>query len=448
MRVLLAMSEGVKVWCVRAHRSIVMPVDIAGLCAFRMLFGFTMAAALLRFSLRGWVEAQLTIPRFHFAYPGLTFIELGPAPWVHLLVAFLIFCALCIALGIHTRVAAFLFALGFTYIELFDQANYLNHYYLVSLLAFLLSLLPSGRAYSVDVWLRPERGVDQVPRYCVLALQVQVAVVYLFAGVAKLNADWLLDAQPMRIWLAARSDLPWLGPWLANAWVAYAASWAGALFDLTLVPFLLSSRTRRWAFLAAVVFHVATGLLFPIGAFPWLMTACLTLFFDADWPRRLWFAPLTGRPARMAPASRWLLVVLAMHALIQVCVPIFQYRFDDSAWTYRGFNFAWRVMVAEKTGYVTFRVEDLHTGAETRVLPSRYVTPLQARTLVQDPALIADLARHIATEQARLGRAVAVYADAFASLNGRPVQRLIDPDCDLTQPLGASFILPLHKRSR
>ena len=41
-------------------------------------------------------------------------------------------------------------------------------------------------------------------------------MVYVFAGLAKLNADWLLDAQPLRIWLAARSDLPIVGPLLAQ----------------------------------------------------------------------------------------------------------------------------------------------------------------------------------------------------------------------------------------
>src|SRR6185369_4772318 len=125
-----------------------------------------------------------------------------------------------------------------------------------------------------------------VPAYCVYLLRFQLGVVYFFAGIAKLNGDWLLRAQPLRIWLAARADLPILGGFLAEPWVAWTASWAGAFFDLTIVGFLLLPRTRRAAFVAVVVFHVATGLLFPIGMFPWIMVAAATVFFAPDWPTR------------------------------------------------------------------------------------------------------------------------------------------------------------------
>ena len=59
-----------------------------------------------------------------------------------------------------------------------------------------------------------------------------------FAGLAKINADWLLEALPLRIWLAARSDLPVAGPLLSQVWVAYAFSWFGMAYDLGIVFFL------------------------------------------------------------------------------------------------------------------------------------------------------------------------------------------------------------------
>ena len=37
---------------------------------------------------------------------------------------------------------------------------------------------------------------------------------------------------------------------------------------------------------AVVIFHVATGLLFPIGVFPLVMIVLTTVFFAHDWPRR------------------------------------------------------------------------------------------------------------------------------------------------------------------
>ena len=70
--------------------------------------------------------------------------------------------------------------------------------------------------------------------------------------------------------------------------MAYAMSWAGAFFDLTIIGWLLWRRTRLWAFLAAAVFHLLTWLLFPqIGVFPWLMMGGALIFFPADWPKTL-----------------------------------------------------------------------------------------------------------------------------------------------------------------
>ncbi len=411
---------------------------------FRGLFGFIMALALVRFALHGWVRSQITSPPLHFPYPGLSFVRAFPEPFMHLHIAALIFLSLCLALGIYTRLSALCFGLGFTYFELIDQTTYLNHYYLVSLLSFLLFLVPVGRADSIDGWLDPSHVVDRVPRFCLLALRTQVAVVYVFAGLAKLNADWLLDAQPMRIWLGAHNDLPLIGGWLSAPWIAYLASWAGALFDLTIIPLMLIRRTRAVAFVVALAFHSVTGLMFDIGVFPWLMTICLTLFFEPDWPRHVPFARLPRSPPRALCTSRALFVLLTLHCTLQVALPLVQHRYQDSAWSYRGFNFAWRVMAIEKPGDVVFRVEEPLTGRSTRVRAAAYVTPLQARTLVQDPELIASLARLIASEHARRGAHVAIYADAFASLNGRPAQRLLDPKANLNQPFREAWILPLR----
>lgn len=70
--------------------------------------------------------------------------------------------------------------------------------------------------------------------------------------------------------------------------MAYAFSWGGALFDLTIVVWLMWKRTRAMAYVALVVFHLMTYLLFPeIGVFQWLMMGAALLFFSPDWPRQL-----------------------------------------------------------------------------------------------------------------------------------------------------------------
>jgi hypothetical protein len=66
-----------------------------------------------------------------------------------------------------------------------------------------------------------------------------------------------------------------------------------------------------------------------------------------------------------------------------------------------------------------------------------YVTPAQERWLATQPDLIRDLARRIGGE-----RKGAVHAEAWASLNGRPSRRLLDPAVDLAGPLPEGWILP------
>jgi vitamin K-dependent gamma-carboxylase len=418
------------------------PVDQASLSAFRTLFGSVLALAAVRFIAKGWVHTQFIAPRFHFGYPGLSFIRPWPGIGMYVHFGALIAAALGLALGYRQRLCAGVLALGWTYVELLDRASYLNHYYLACLLAWLLVFMPA------DGTLR--RGAS-MPRGLLLALRWQVGCVYVFAGVAKLNADWLLRAQPLRIWLAARSDIPWLGVWLAQPASAFIASWLGALFDLSIVSFLLWRRTRKLAFLAVLAFHLLTGWLFPIGMFPWLMLACSTLFFDPAWPRR-WLQRTAAASAALAPAAaapRGTALLLSVHCACQAILPLHHHLLvRDSAWTYDGFDFAWKVMVAEKAGSVRFRARDRRNGAERVVAPNRYLNAAQEQALAQDPRLIHALAQQIARDaRERSGREVAVYADAFATLNGRPAQRLIAADVDLTrEPLPARWLVALQSR--
>jgi vitamin K-dependent gamma-carboxylase len=423
------------------------PVDPASLAAFRILFGLVMTTAVVRFMALGWVDEFYVRPAFHFTWDLLPWIRPLPGPLMHLLFAALAISALGVALGFQYRACAALFFLGFTYVEAIDKTTYLNHYYLVSLLSGLLIVLPAHRAWSVDAWRRPALATRTIPSSVLTLLRFQVAAVYVFAGLAKLNADWIVEAQPLRIWLAARSDLPIIGPMLAQLWVAYAFSWCGAAYDLTIVFSLIWQRTRAMAYVTVILFHAMTAVLFPIGMFPWIMIAVTSIFFPPDWPRRL--LPGGGdrrptEPATLYAPPRGVIAWLALYAAIQIAIPLRAYwPGTDPEWTGRGFNFAWRVMLIEKAGSAEFFADQPSTGRHWQVRARDYVTGRQEQMMAQDPYMVRTLARHIARDfEARGVPGVEVRVDAFASLNGRPAQRLIDPTVDLAGPLPADWILP------
>lgn len=401
------------------------PRDAASLHAFRFLFGAVMACGMVRLLAKGWVGELYVRPAFHFPYAdgALSWVRPWPGVGMYAHVAALGALAVGIAAGVRTRLCAALFFVGFVYLELIDRALYLNHYYLATLLVGMLALLapPAGRA--------------TVPAWVLYAFRAQLGLVYFYAGVAKLNADWLFRAQPLRTWLAASADLPVVGAWLETPAAAFAASWTGAAFDLAIVPCLLWRRTRAGAFVALLGFHAATAALFNIGLFPFIMTAGATLFFAPEWSRRF------ARPAReqvtTARSPRgWLTpAVVALHLAVQLVLPLRQHLAPGpSAWTGRGFDFAWNVMVAERSGAVRFRAVERATGREAVVSPSAALTPLQEAAMAQDPSLIAAFARRLAGELTRAGwRDVGVFADAQLALNGRGGRRFLDPRVDLAR---------------
>lgn len=430
--------------------------DPLGLVAFRILFGLLVAFSAARFLWLGWVERCFVEPRMFFHYWGLSFIQPLSGAGMTALFYVMIACGLMIALGALYRIATFTFFLVFTYVELCDVTNYLNHYYLVSLLALLLTCLPLHHAHSIDARLRPRLTRARFPAWWTWLLRGQIAVVYFFAALAKAQPDWLLHGQPMGIWLASRDETPLIGSLLILPGMAIAMSWGGFLYDLTIPLWLSWRRTRAVAYLAVIGFHTVVGVLFPIGMFPWIMIVATTIFFAPDWPRRF-SARLRALPEASSAAASgrasWALSLAALYLVVQIAVPLRALAYGgDVLWHEQGMRWSWRVMVREKNGSVTYRVRTAGRTRERLVSPSDYLTAIQEREMVGQPDLILQLAHIIEDDLHRRGmHDVEVRVDALASLNGRPMQRLIDPDVDLTtiddSLMPASWILPAPEGS-
>ncbi|HEY0465689.1 MAG TPA: HTTM domain-containing protein [Polyangiaceae bacterium] len=438
------------------------PVDSAWLAAFRALFGLTLLTSTLRFLAYGWIDQLFVLPQFHFKYWGFSWVKVPPAGELHAL--FWLLAALCVlvSVGLFFRAAAFGLFIGFSYLQLLDVTTYLNHYYLASLLALLLSCSPAGKICSLDVLFRPRLARSTVPAAWLYLFRFQVAVVYTFAGLAKAHGDWLFHAEPLRIWLLSRADTPVIGPILALDLAAPIMSWAGFLFDTGIPWLLMIPRLRPFAYLLVIGFHTVTGLLFPIGMFPVIMVLSALVFFSPNWPRKLgarWPAwlrrsassasvPPPVAPRLAEPRYRLWFALGAVYCLFQVAFPLRFLAYGGSVrWHEQGMRFSWRVMVREKNGSITFVVRAPQAGRTFYVAPHQYLTRLQEREMSSQPDLILQLAHRIRDDYAAKGFArVEVRADTWVSLNGRPIRRLIDPNVDLSQiedGLGkANWILP------
>ena len=458
-----------------------------------------MFISVIRFMLNGWVDQLYVQPKFFFSYYGFEWVKPLGETGMHVVFVLMAVAALLVALGLFYRVSALSFFMLFTYVELLDKTNYLNHYYFVSIVAFLMIWLPAHQYFSLDVLRRPSIRRTHVPRWYVGAIRVQLGMVYFFAGVAKLNYDWLVRAMPLKIWLPAKAHLPVIGGLLKAKWAAFLFSWVGCLYDLT-VPFLLTwKRTRILAYMAVIGFHLMTFFLFQIGMFPFIMILCTLVFFPAEGHRKVveWvsgrFSPLVGAGRRLAqravdqrgvnqvqgvyrtqgepvhnaqvepPArpygrvgvhirKKLLFTFLALHFFIQVLLP-FRYLLypKDLFWHEQGFRFSWRVMLIEKAGYATFHIKDPATGRSGEIQNCDYLTANQEKMMATQPDMILQFAHFLEKEYQKQGiEDPEIYAEVYVTLNGSGSRPFIDPEVDLTKEKEGfhrkTWILPFEQK--
>ena len=442
------------------------PVDISFLVFFRILFGGITLWEVYRYFTHGWISRYYVEPALNFTYYGFSWVKPWPGQGMYIHFFVLGVAAACVMVGFLYRIAAPVFFLAFTYFFLLDQTRYLNHFYLVCLISFLMCFLPAERAFSVDAWLRPNIRSDVVPAWTLWLLRAQVGIPYFFGGIAKLNSDWILGGEPMRSWLHPLTRVTGGSAVFTADWVVYSFVIGGLLLDLLVVPLLLWRRTRLFGFAAAIAFNLTNAVIFDIGIFPWLMLGALLIFFPPDLLRRFAREFMSSRETLPAPASvtptadpdsygplthsqKFVAGLLATYLVVQLIFPLRHYLYPgDVSWTEEGHNFSWHMKLRTKVGEAVFTVIHPPTGQTWTIKPQDYLKSHQVVKMTTKPDLILHFAHYLADEKRREGfDNVEVRARVMVSLNGRQPQLLIDPEVDLAKEevslLPARWIVPL-----
>jgi vitamin K-dependent gamma-carboxylase len=432
------------------------PVDNASLVFFRTAFGLLMMWEVSRYFHHHWISRYWIEPQFLFKYYGFSWVQPWPGNGMYIHWAVLGLLAFFVATGFLYRLSAALFFVGFTYCFLLDQATYLNHFYLVCLLSFLLIFVPANRAVSLDAWLWPRIRSQVTPAWALWLLRAQMAIVYFFGGIAKLSPDWL-RGEPMRAWMAARSDFPLFGRYFTEEWAVFAASYGSLLLDLLIAPALLWRRTRLPAFGVAVLFHLSNARLFSIGVFPWVGIAATTLFLSPSWPRQVLsiFRSTTKSSAPgnvLLPKHPSLVISLvSVYLLTQILVPLRHLLYPGRVdWTYEGHRFSWRMKLIDRDARAQFYVINPNSGETLEVDPGAVLAEHQVLKMASRPDMILQFAHYLAKKIAFYGtKPLRVEARVLVSLNGRKPQLLLDQNVDLAaQPrtLGhASWLLAMDE---
>ena len=334
----------------------------------------------------------------------------------------------------------------------------------MSLMASLMIFLPANSSFSIDSFLN-KRSYKKIPKWTIDSVKLLLGIVYFYAGLAKINSDWLLKAMPLKIWLPSKYDLPLIGETLMQQeWFHYAMSWSGMLYDLT-IPFLLLYKKTRWfAFAIVVFFHIFTRILFPIGMFPYVMIISTLIFFDANFHKKIIYFlkrminslfKVKTRSIHLIEHYKFkgkpiIITILSIFFIIQLTLP-FRYALypNELFWTEEGYRFSWRVMLIEKMGYTSFKIVDADTGNYFYVDNTEFLTPLQEKQMSFQPDFILEYAHHLGNHFKSQGHEnTQVFVDSYVALNGRLSQPFINPKVNLYQEKESfkhkNWILPFN----
>jgi len=221
-----------------------------------------------------WVPARAIWPAYAVSMIILTLFTLGLWTRVTSILS------LCVVISYANRVPAALFGL--------DQINLL--------LTLYLAIGPSGQTLSLDRWRARRRlGSDLAPpapsvsaNLALRLIQVHMCVIYLFAGVSKLQGPSWWSGEAM--WRAFANleyqsvDMTWLAshPWLVNLMTHGSILWEVSFCVLIWKPLW-----RPIVLAGAVVLHIGIGAFLGMWTFGLVMLIGCAAFLPVEGVRRI-----------------------------------------------------------------------------------------------------------------------------------------------------------------
>lgn len=387
---------------------------------------------------------------FDFSYPYFSWIPEFPEHAQLLAIVWFISGFLLFVGFLHRISSAFCFLIS-AYAYLIPAELYLNHEYMELIFLFLMCFGPAGQRLSIDSLIWNYSG--KAANFHLLVLKLQVEIILIYAGLVKLNSDWL-HLQPLSNWLRNSSDEVFFGWIWHQTWaVAVGAHGIIALHVLG-APLLLFKKTRMPIFLVYTVFHLINAQIFSIDIFPFMTIACSTLFFEPDWPNRFWrrLSSIVGRSAAASDGERPSLLAIgsvsatqsalvaffAFWLVTQLLIPIRHVFYPGWVdWNDAGTRFSWRMMLAQRTCPV-FRLV-ISDPQKQKVLIPDLDFVLNSRkvpfyNLCVDGDLILQTAHQVRDYYARAGlvaKDAEIRAHIIRSLNYRKPSPMVEPTFDL-----------------
>ncbi|KZS40956.1 hypothetical protein AWE51_24460 [Aquimarina aggregata] len=411
-------------------------IDNSSLIIFRVFFGFLIAAEAIGAIFTGWVTRTLVEPNFTFNFIGLDFLQPLPGNGMYFYFAVMGIFGLLVMVGFRYRMSMIAYTVMWAGVYFMQKASYNNHYYLLLLLCIIMSVLPAGNYFSVDVKLKPHIKKISMPRWVVLFIIAQLWIVYTYASVAKFYPDWL-DFTVAKNLMAARANYPIVGGLLQGHWAHVSVAYFGILFDLLIVPLLLWKRTRLTAFFISIFFHLFNSIVFQIGIFPYMSLAFTVFFFSKETIHRIFMKKkefYSDGEVIVPNYKKVLIPITIVWFVLQISLPLRHWFIPgDVLWTEEGHRLSWRMMLRGRSGITNFYIVDKNdTKANRTYIDKReYLSKKQLRLVSSKPDAMWQFAQHLKKDFASKGKDISVYVKSDMSINGKKRKSFIDPEVDL-----------------
>lgn len=439
-------------------------IDGRVLGLFRVVYSLFMAFEMIYYLRISLVKNMFVLPAVNFKYDGLAWLTPLPGPAMTALVWLLLAAALLMAAGVWFKWAARFFALGNAFIFFQDTSLYNNHIYLYILVAWLLSCTHADQFVSFR-----KKTVDQIPRWEQFIFQLQMVIVYFYAGVIKFKYDWLVRQEPVRSLSVGYADDRFLAGIVKQEAVIYILTYGGLLLDLASPLLLWYKPVRKWAVYLFMGFHLFNSIVFDdIAFFPFVMLAGLVIFYEPNelpWLKRL-FRPAEAAGTKKTKASSVPVGAPLPGKLVQnlfVAYFAFQILFpfrgfflpNQMDWTTIGNRFSWRVKadsrgIDELLFQISYADGNVETMNVAQLLNAHWINTHQLKMLINDPRAVKALAMGVQKKMNKSGWAVSsITARIKLRCNGRSPQYFIDPSADLTKVKYSPFeklnwVVPLN----
>ena len=411
------------------------PIDNIQLILFRIIFGALLAWHCVEVILTDWIHFVFIQPQFTFSHIGMEWLQPLSGNGMYYYFALMAVCGILVSIGLFYRYSLGIFTVLWAAAYFMQKTTYNNHYYLILLLCIIMLLLPANRSHALDVKMHPEKKMQWMPTWCRLVLILQIAIVYFFATVAKFYPGWL-DGTFIRI-LLSRFKLPLLIQLFSQDWFIYLITYGGLLFDFLIIPLMLYKKTRKYAFVAAIFFHIFNKLILSIGVFPFLALAFSVLFFPPELFRKYIFKNTNEiqTSIRTSPLdNKILLYFFVPFFLIQLLLPLRHWFIKgDVLWTEEGHRLSWRMMLRDRTGETKFLVVNKATNKQTEYDLNNLLTKSQIKSMRTQPDMIWQTAQIIKQDYRSRGIDISIFVDSKVSVNKKPKLPLIDPNVDFAK---------------